>query len=346
MTKTYNNLWDKVISFQNIYNAYLKAKKNKRFQSEILKFGNNLEVNIIAIQNELIQKTWKPSRYRQFYVYEPKKRLISAPAFRDRVVHHAVVSIIEPLFEKKFIDRSFACRVGKGTHAAHETVIKTLRKYTRKYDKVYILQADISKYFASINHNILLSILRRTIRDKNVTWLMERIIRHSGFDDVGIPVGALTSQLCANVYLNELDHFVTDELGYGNYIRYMDDTLLFSDNKSELKLLKDKIEHFVSTKLDLRLNTKTRIYQASQGIDFCGYRTWATHSLPRKRNVKRIKRRLKRLAKLAKDGKRDVKDLNQVWASFLGYMQHCSSLSTTKATYEEILNILKEDNSS
>jgi len=247
------------------------------------------------------------------------------------------------LFERKFIDRSFACRVGKGTHAAHETVIKTLRKYTRKYDKVYILQADISKYFASINHNILLSILRRTIRDKNVTWLMERIIRHSGFDDVGIPVGALTSQLCANIYLNELDHFVTDELGYGNYIRYMDDTLLFSDNKSELKLLKDKIEHFISSKLALKLNPKTKIYPASQGIDFCGYRTWATHSLPRKRNVKRIRRRLKKLAGLVKKGERDIESLREVWVSFLGYMQHCSSLSTSRSVYVETLKALKKN---
>lgn len=248
------------------------------------------------------------------------------------------------MFERKFIDRSFACRVGKGTHAAHETVIKTLRKYTRKYDNVWVLQADISKYFASINHDILLSILRRTIRDKNVIWLMEKIINNNVFDRVGLPVGALTSQLCANIYLNELDHFVTDELGYGNYIRYMDDTLLFSDNKSELKLLKDKIEHFISSKLALKLNPKTKIYPASQGIDFCGYRTWATHSLPRKRNVKRIKRRLKKLAKLIKEGKRDIKSLNQVWASFLGYMQHCSSLSTAKVTYEETLDILKGGN--
>lgn len=340
---TYNNLWGEIISFQNIYDAYIRARKSKRFQSEVLQFGSKLEENIITLQNELMWKTWKPSRCRQFYVYEPKKRLISAPAFRDRVVHHAVVYVIEPLFERKFIDRSFACRVGKGTHAAHEAVIKTLRKYCRKYNRVWVLQTDISKYFASINHDILLSILRRTIRDKNVIWLMERIIRNSGFDDVGIPVGALTSQLCANIYLDKLDHFITDELGYGSYIRYMDDTLLFSDNRGELEFLREEIDCFVSTRLALKLNPKTKIYPAFQGIDFCGYRTWATHSLPRKRNVKRVKRRLKRLAGLVRKGYKDIEILKQVWASFLGYMRHCSSLSTVRVAYEETLNILKED---
>lgn len=341
--KTYNNLWDEVTSFQNIYNAYIRARKNKRFQNEILQFGNKLEENIITLQNKLMQKTWKPSRYRQFYVYEPKKRLISAPAFSDRVVHHAVVSVIEPLFEKKFIERSFACRIGKGTHAAHETVIKTLRKYCRKYNRVWVLQADISKYFDSINHDILLSILHRTIRDKNTVWLMETIIRNSEFNNVGIPVGALTSQLFANIYLDTLDHFITDKLGYGCYIRYMDDTLLFSDNKDELEFLKKEINNFVSSKLELKLNPKTKIYPASQGIDFCGYRTWATHSLPRKRNVKRIRRRLKKLAGLVKKGERDIGSLREVWVSFLGYMQHCSSLSTVRSVYVETLEALKKN---
>jgi len=121
-SKTHNNLWYKIISFQNIYEAYIRARKGKRFQSEVLRFERSLEENIITLQNELVWKTWIPSRGSQFYVYEPKQRLITAPAFRDRVIHHSLVDIIEPFFERKFIDRSFACRVGKGTHSAHDCV--------------------------------------------------------------------------------------------------------------------------------------------------------------------------------------------------------------------------------
>ena len=281
-------------------------------------------------------RTWEPSRSSQFYVYEPKQRLITAPAFRDRVIHHSLVENIEPLFERKFIDRSFACRVGRGTHASHECVVKTLRKFNRKHKKTWILQADISKYFASINHDILLSIIKRTIRDRRALWLIDKIVRNSGFDCVGLPVGALTSQLFANVYLDQLDHFMTDNLGYGNYIRYMDDTLLFSDSREELERLREAIEGFVTARLSLRLNPKTRIYPASQGIDFCGYRTWSTHSLPRKRNVSRVRKRLKRLSALVRGGTRDIETLRQVWASFLGYMKHCSGMMTVRAAGREM----------
>jgi len=181
-----------------------------------------------------------------------------------------------------------------------------------------------------------MSIIKRTIRDRNVLWIIDKIVRKSGFDGIGLPVGALTSQLFANVYLDKLDHFITDDLGGGNYIRYMDDTLLFSDNKENLERLRETIEDFVSTNLSLNLNPKTKIYPASQGVDFCGYRTWATHSLPRKRNVRRVRKRMKRISVLVREGIRDIEMLNQVWVSFVGYMKHCSSLITVKSAYEDI----------
>jgi len=269
--------------------------------------------------------------------------LITAPAFQDRVVHHALVSVVESLFEKKFIPHSFACRKGLGTHSAHNAVVRILRKQEAKWGSVWVLQTDISKYFASIDHNIMLSILAKTIRDKNVLWLFDQIIRNSGFDGVGIPVGALTSQLCANIYLDQLDHYITDKLGISPYIRYMDDTLTFASNRSELCEIYQEIKNFVEINLSLKLNPKSRIYKASQGIDFCGYRTWSGYTLPRKRNVTRMRRRMKKLCKMYRRGVIPAENVRAAWASFLGYMKHCDGYRTKLLMWKELIDILRGD---
>lgn len=269
--------------------------------------------------------------------------MITAPAFQDRVVHHALVSVVEPLFEKKFIPHSFACRKGLGTHSAHNAVVRILRKQEAKWGSVWVLQTDISKYFASIDHNIMLSILAKTIRDKNVLWLFDQIIRNSGFDGVGIPVGALTSQLCANIYLDQLDHYITDKLGISPYIRYMDDTLTFASNRSELCEIYQEIKNFVEINLSLKLNPKSRIYKASQGIDFCGYRTWSGYTLPRKRNVARMRRRMKKLCKMYRRGVIPAENVRAAWASFLGYMKHCDGYRTKLLMWKELIDILRRD---
>lgn len=341
--KTYGNLYPGVYSFDSLYKGYLQAKRQKRFHSDVLEFTSNLEENLITIQNELIWKTWKPAACRSFIVYEPKKRLITAPAFRDRVVHHSLVAVIDPLFNRKFIANSFACRKNKGTHAAQSCVLKNLRNMNRNGEKIWVLQTDISKYFASINHNILMSTISRTIRDKEVLWLTDQIIRESGFDRVGLPVGALTSQLFANIYLDQLDHYVVDEMGISPYIRYMDDTLTFSHSKSQLHNVYFSIKDFIENKLALKLNPKSRIYKASQGIDFCGYRTWAGFTLPRKRNVKRMRRRMKKLCLMCRSGNIETDNVRAAWESFMGYMKHCRSFKTRTKIYLELNMILMED---
>ena len=298
MPKTFNSIWEKIISFENLYYAYKQARRSKRFQSEVLEFSFRLEENLIILQNELMWKTWEPSSWREFKVYDPKPRQINAPAFRDRVVHHALCRIIEPLFEPRFIYDSYACRVGKGTHAAMYRVRDFLRRIKRNHSKVYILKADISQYFPSVDHERLKKIIRRTIRDKNVLWLIDTIIDYGGEDGRGIPIGALTSQLFANVYLDTLDHFVKDELGIKFYVRYMDDFVILHWDKTHLKEVRNLIEEFLFKHLSLQLNPKTQIFPYKQGVDFCGYRIWPTHVLPRKRTVKRARRRFKALARL------------------------------------------------
>ena len=335
MPKTYNNLWEKIIDFENIFLAFKEARKGKRYKNEVLEFSNDLESNLISIQNELIWDKWKPGRWREFFVYDPKKRLIQAPPFKDRVVHHALVRIIEPLFERKFIYDSYACRGGKGTHKAMKRCVKFLRIIKRNHGKVYVLKADISKYFPSINRNMLTQIIQRTIRCKKTLKLIEKIINIDN-EPKGIPIGALTSQLFANIYLDRLDYFVKDFLGVKYYIRYMDDFVILSHDKNYLKELYIEINNFLEFELNLKLNPKTNIFPYKQGINFCGYRIWPTHILPRKRNIKKMRKRLKYLSKLYRKRKITLNEFKSSLMSYLGYLKHCNSYTTLKSILNEI----------
>lgn len=333
MPKTHNNIWETIISWDNLYAAYLEARKGKRYKNQVLSFSEHLEENLITIQNELIWKEWQPVDFRSFMVREPKPRQINAPVFRDRVVHHALVRVIEPLFDRKFIHRSCACRPHRGTYFA----IKETEKMVSNPRNKYVLKADVSGYFPSVDHDVLKKIMRRTISDRNALWLIDAIIDGGGDGDKGIPIGSLTSQLFANIYLDDLDHFITDEMGYGRYIRYMDDFLLFHDNKEELKKTRDVIEEYLLKKLKLQLNHRTQVKPLSQGVDFCGYRTFRTHVLPRKRNVKRAKNRLKKLAEKVNSGEENIEILKPPLMSFLGYMKHCKGHKTTKSVLDTII---------
>jgi retron-type reverse transcriptase len=318
MAKTYNNLWGRVIDFEHLYHAYRVARRGKRYRYESLDFVEDLEENLITLQNELIWNMYKPLPFRQFYVFEPKKRLISAPMFRDRIVHHSLVSAIEPLFEKRFVKETFACMVGRGTHAAMRHVLHCTRLAKRWWSSYYILKCDIHKFFPSVNHDIIKQIIRKTIRDKKLLNLIDIIIDSYEADGRGIPIGSLTSQLFANVYLDPFDHFIKDERRVKLYARYMDDFIIIHHDKAYLKELKEDIEHFLLGKLDLNLNPKTNIFHERQGIDFCGYRIWSTHVLPRKSTIKRAKRRLRRFIRVYQDNPGILKHASDSIQSFFG----------------------------
>jgi retron-type reverse transcriptase len=233
--KRYGNLWPQITDFTNLIEAARKAQRGKRFQENVLAFNYNIETNLLELQEELIAKAYRPGPYKTFQIVEPKKRMISAAPYRDRVVHHALCNVIAPIFERTFTPDSYANRKGYGTHRA-------LRKFV-KYARTsrYVLQCDIRKYFPSIDHEILKTIIRRKIKCRETLWLIETIIDasneqepvHHFFpgDDLftpyerrrGLPIGNLTSQFFANVYLNGFDHFVREELKARRYIRYVDD---------------------------------------------------------------------------------------------------------------------------
>ena len=330
LPKTYNNLYSAICNFDNIYTAYINVCKNKRYHPEKLKFENNLEENLLLIQRLLIYKLWQPDNLKEFWVYDPKMRLIAAPSFRDRIVHHSLVQVIEPLFENKFIYDSYACRKGKGTHAAVNRVLYYLRKTRNSYDSFYVLKCDISKYFYNINHNKLISIIKRTIRCQDTLWLIDKIIKGNKYIDISIPIGALTSQLFANIYLNELDHYIKDVLSIKCYIRYMDDFIIIHNDKEYLWYIFNLINNFIEDNLLLKLNNKSCLFKYIQGIDFCGYRIWPTHILPRKRNVYKIKRKLIKMSKLYYLNKCDLNAIKPIVMSFLGYMDHCCNHITVE----------------
>lgn len=333
MPKTYNNLFNKIISYENLYLAYLDAKKHKKLKAEVLEFGINAESKLMDIHNRLKAGTWQPGHYREFLAKtEVKRRVIHAPDFADRVVHMAVYRVIMPLFEKKYIHDSYACRIGKGTWKATQRLQYFLRVAKRQNQRVYVLKCDISKYYPSIYKPELMAEIARTIRDKHLLKLLESIYYDFNNNQRGIPIGTVTSQLAANIMLNKLDHFVKECIGAKYYLRYMDDFIIIHSDKNRLKEILRDIEWFVSAVLKLRLNPKTGIFPDSQGVDFAGYRTWATHIKPRKRNVKAAKIRFKTLAWHLKHGRITKEAIERRKASFEGYMCHCAGYRTTLST--------------
>ncbi|WP_300453827.1 reverse transcriptase/maturase family protein [Fusobacterium sp.] len=325
--KRVNNLYEQIYDFENIYDAYLKARKCKRFRQEVLEYSMNIEENLITLQNELIWGLYKQGEYREFYVYVPKVRLIKALPFKDRVLQHAVNNIIEPLFEAQFYEHSYACRKGKGGHKASEQLKNWLHAAKVQGKELYCLKCDIRKYFDSVYLKILYGILRKKIKDKKLLWLIRQILDiHT--KERGLPIGNLTSQLFANVYLNQLDIYVKEELKVKKYIRYMDDFLILSEDKKELQEILKKIITFLEEKLKLSLNDKTRIFPVKMGVEFVGYIHYADFIKVRKSTWKREKKNIKKVAEQYKNGEITIEKLQNVFASILGHLSHADSFQT------------------
>jgi len=268
--KTYKNLYPRIHDFENLYLAYRAARKGKRQRVAVASFEFDLEHNLLALQAELQTQTYYPGAYTNFYIREPKRRLVSAAPFRDRVVHHALCRVIEPIWEPRFIATSYACREGKGTHAALDQCHAWIRRYK------YAFHGDVVKYFPSIDHQILRSLLARRIADRQTLWLVDQILNSGAGiqarerppvyfpgDDLfvalrptGLPIGNLTSQFWANVYGHELDKFVKHQLHCRAYLRYMDDFVLFCDDKRQLQDWKAAIREFLATNLRLELHPR------------------------------------------------------------------------------------------
>lgn len=342
--KTYSGLYPQIYDFDNIHLAYLKARRSKRYKQEILRFSANLEENLIDIQNRLIWKMYRPSRYKYFTIYEPKQRLIAALPFMDRVVHHALCNLIEPIFEKSMIHDSYACRRGQGVLAGVLRTNRFIRDAGSRWGRVYCLKADITKFFPSIDHEILKRILRRRIACPDTLVLIDTII-DSTETDQGIPIGSLTSQLWANVYLNELDHFIKETLLIRYYIRYMDDFIIFHHDKHRLRVILEEIIGFLDGALRLTLNSKTQIFPIQpRCVDFLGYRIWPGHRLLRKANVRRVRRKFQKQARLYSQGLRSLETIRPGIASWLGHAKHADTWRLRRRIFDELVFIKANQN--
>ena len=314
--KRINDLYDKVTSFENQISAAKKALKGTKSKTESLEFYFNLESNLINLQRELDDGTYEPGAYKYFKVFEPKEREIAVAPFRDRVVHHAIVNVLEPIYEKIFIADSYATRKNKGTHKA---VLKSQEMIKKN---VWYLK-DIKKYFPSIDQDVMISILERKIKDKPILSLLEKVIRNGGSEGKGLPIGNLTSQFLANVYLDRFDHYIKDELGFKYYIRYMDDFVIFDNDKEKLKVLRPKIEDFLKSELclDLKENA-TYINKRMNGLSFLGMRVFPSTVRINRVNLKRTVKKLRIKAELYSSGKIKDENITQSAQSITGYLKY------------------------
>lgn len=360
--QTIKNIFPLIYDFENLFSAYKKAISCKRYRPDVMEYTDRLEENLIELQNEFIWKTYSVGRYNIFYVYEPKKRMIMSLQFKDRVAQHAIYSILNPYFEKQFISDSYACRVGKGTHRAVRQLQRWLRKTDRSLKRFYYLKLDISKYFYRVDHEVLMGILQRKIADKDLLHVLSVIINcedtHFGLPlgadvgnvaydellgEVGLPIGNLTSQMFANLYLNELDQHCKHHLHLVYYIRYMDDIIILHHDKKYLEKIKQDIAKFLADNLHLQLNNKTCIRPTSMGIEFVGFRVWSTHIKLRKKTAEKMKKRLKYMFAAYRTGEVDRETLDRSIASYRGILQHFNSYGLRQSLNELYKKEVKEE---
>lgn len=337
--------YEEIFTFEHLYKSYILARKSKRNKIECIDFEINLMENLNNLYNELNKHTYQTGIYKQFYVYEPKERLIMALPFRDRIVQHCLCDyFLEPILEKCLIYDNFACRHNKGTHKAIDRTKCFMQKFYRKNKcEGYVLKCDISKFFYNINYNILKNQLKKYITDYYIYNLVCEII-DSTDGDVGLPIGNQTSQWFAIFYMSGLDHFIKEKLRIKFYNRYMDDFILIHKDKEYLKYCKREIQNYVENKLELKLNNKTQIFPLKNGIDYLGFHMYLTNTgkvimKVRKDSKERVKKKLKKFKKLYKDGMITKNQIDASYNSWIGHAKHGNSYHLIKninKLYEQI----------
>ncbi len=332
--KRHGNLWPEVVDFDNLLRAARQAQQGKRFRENVLAFNYALEQELFALLAELQSHAYQPGAYRTFRVWDPKPRLISAAPYRDRVVHHALCNVITPLLERTLISDTYANRTGYGTHRA----LKQFTSFARSHK--YCLQGDIRKYFPSIDHEILKALIRKRIKCPDTLWLIDTIIDASNEqepvveyfpgDDLltpiqrrkGLPIGNLTSQFFANLYLSPFDHFAKRQLQLQCYVRYVDDFAAFSDSWQELADARVAMEAFLAT-LRLKMHPiKSQLFETAYGANFVGFRVLPDRIRVRNDNLRRARKRMQQLQQAYEAGDISLKPLIQRLQSWEAHLIH------------------------
>jgi len=341
----YEQLWN----WDNLLLAYRRAAKGKRGHANVAAFDYRLEENLIDLQDELVRQSYQPGDYTSFYIHEPKRRLISAAPFRDRVVHHALCNLIEPIFERTFVTGSYANRSGKGTHQALDRVQQLARRHR------YVLQCDVRQFFPSIDHAILRAIMARKIEDTQVLWLVDQILaggagvlreaydmEYFAGDDLfavnrprGLPIGNLTSQFWANCYLNPFDHFVLRELRCPGYVRYVDDFLLFGNDKAQLWAWKAAIVARL-TRLRLTIHPGAHPRPVAEGIPFLGFILFpARRRLKRRKGVYYV-RKLRTLVRAYKLRRLARTRINASVRGWINHLRYANTIGLRKSILRQV----------
>lgn len=351
MPRTTPDLFDEIASFDNLLRAWRLARKAGRTAPGAAAFHYDLERGIVGLQMALRGSTYRPGGYRSFVVTEPKRRLVSAAPFRDRVVHHAVVGVLEPLFERRFVFDSYACRRGKGTHAAVERAHGFARRFR------WCLRADVRRFFPSVDHGVLLDAVQRVVRCGKTLDLLATIL-DSGKDVLkaeapavlfpgddllallrpkGLPIGNLTSQFLANVFLDPVDHFVKEDLRIRGYVRYADDFRLFHDDRAALLAARRRLEARIATQRLLLHERKTQIAPCADGVPFLGFRLFPDG---RRRllgaSVRRFRRRAKRLVDEVAAGETTPDAARTSVRSWLAHAKHANTFRLRAQILEEL----------
>jgi len=335
--KRVGGLWPWIVTWENLVLAAQKAQRGKRTRHDVLRFNFRQEAELLALQEELSQGTYRPGPFRVHWITRPKLRQISAAPYRDRVVHHALMNVLEPILERHFHPHSFACRKSKGTHAAADHLQRLMRRYR------YALQCDIRKFFPSVDHALLKGDFPRLIKDRRALALMDLIVDHSNEqesavawlagDDLwtpmerrrGLPLGNLTSQWFANWFLTGLDHHVTGPLRIAGYVRYCDDFILLDDDRGKLGDAANMVKDWLAGKRLLLHARRLRVSPVCAGLPFVGFRVWPTHRLLKKDNVRAFRRRVRWMQRAYARGEIEWEDVKMRLNSWLGHAKQADS---------------------
>ncbi|HIG97477.1 MAG TPA: hypothetical protein HA230_03990 [Candidatus Aenigmarchaeota archaeon] len=347
-------LYDQLCLMKNLKNAYRKARKGKVTKWYVKEFDANAEKNLVELQKELLSGTYEPRPMKTFIIRDPKTRVISASNFRDRIVHHALCNVIEPIFEKAFIHDSYANRKGKGTHAALERFDRFKRKVSKnglllsqKDNNIvcgYVLKADIKHYFDSVDHEVMMRTIRRKIPDDKILCLIRRILYNynSKILGKGMPIGNLTSQFFANVYLNELDYFVKHKLRVKYYVRYVDDFVILHESREILESYKIQISGFLNNiKLELHPQ-KSKIVPLCSGIKLLGFRVFYKYRLPKKGSISRIIHRIDYFLSLYNDGIISKGEILRRIDGWNAYAMHANTYKLRESLMESLAKKLDD----
>ncbi len=321
MPKTIRNKYYEYLTYEKLLEAHKKSRKGKGYRKEIILFNLKQEEYIMWLLDKLQTKTYKHGEYSVFYVTEPKVRKIEKSRYIDRIVHRWLVdNFLEPAFVPQFVNTSYACLKNKGMHKACLDVQKAMRHCEIIWNEYYILKMDVAKYFDNINKEILLNIIKRKIKDKDLLWLINEIL-YAQKREKGLEIGNYTSQMFANIYLNEIDQYIKHELKVKWYFRYLDDSVILVKTKEEAKEILEKIKVYLKEKLQLELNKKTQIFKNKQGVNFCGYKINEYRLKIRDKGKRKLKKKVKVLKEKIKQGKITSKEAKKYLAGHMGYIK-------------------------